>query len=69
VAAGKHNGRKFVMCECVCVCMGSVMCGCFENCVRVFVIYLLVFIVFCIVYTVFVLFSLCIFIFIFFCLY
>jgi len=33
----------------VCVCMGFVMCGCFNNCVGVLVIAVLVFTVFCIV--------------------
>jgi len=35
------------------VCVGFVMCGCFDNFVRVLVIYVLVFTVFCIVCTVF----------------
>jgi hypothetical protein len=35
------------------VCVGFVMCGCFDKCVGVLVIYVLVFIVFCIVCTVF----------------
>jgi hypothetical protein len=47
----------FVMCGfCsvwLCVCVGSVMCGCFDNCVGVLVICVLVFTVFCIVCTVF----------------
>jgi len=34
----------------VCVCMGFVMRGCFDNCVGVLVICALVFIVFCIVF-------------------
>jgi hypothetical protein len=40
---------------CGCVRMGFVMCGCFDNCVGVLVIcvLLVVFAVFCIVYTVF----------------
>ena len=47
----------------VCVCTGFAMCGCFDNCVVVLVICVLVFTVFCIVCTVFVvLFRLCIFI-------
>jgi hypothetical protein len=37
----------------VCVSVGFVMCGCFDNCVGVLVICILVFIVFCIVCTVF----------------
>ena len=37
----------------VCVCVGFVMCGCFDNCVGVLVICVLVFTVFCIVCTVF----------------
>jgi len=37
----------------VCVCVGFVMCGCFDNCVGVLIICVLVFIVFCIVCTVF----------------
>ena len=46
----------------VCVDMSFVMCGCFDNCVDVLVIRVLVFNVFCIVCTVFfVLFRLCIF--------
>jgi hypothetical protein len=44
----------FVMCVCMCgfcnvwmcVCVGFVMCGCFDNCVGVSVICALVFIVF-----------------------
>ena len=39
----------------VCVCMGFVMCGCFNNCVGVLVICVLVFTVFCIVCTMFML--------------
>jgi hypothetical protein len=35
-------------------CVGFVMCGCFDNCVRVLVICVHVFSVFCIVCTVFV---------------
>jgi len=35
------------------VCMGFVMCGCFDNCVGVLVICVLVFTLFCIVCTVF----------------
>jgi hypothetical protein len=31
------------------VCVGFVICGCFDNCVGVLVIYVLVFTVFCIV--------------------
>jgi len=42
----------------VCVCVGFVMCGCFDICVGVLVICVLVFTVFC----VFVLFRLCIYI-------
>ena len=38
----------FVMCVCVCMC-GFLMCGCFDNCVGVLVIRVLVFTVFCIV--------------------
>jgi hypothetical protein len=41
----------FVMCGCV--CMGFVMRECFDNCVGVLVICVLVFTVFCIVCTVF----------------
>ena len=37
----------------VCVCVGFVKCGCFDNWVVVFLIRVVVFIVFCIVYTVF----------------
>jgi len=37
----------------VCVCVGFVMCGCFDNCVVVLVICVLVFTVFCIICTVF----------------
>jgi hypothetical protein len=37
----------------VCVCVGFVMCGCFDNCVGVLVICVLVFTVFCIFCTVF----------------
>ena len=37
----------------VCVCVGFVMCGCFDNCVGVLIICVLVFSVFCIVCTVF----------------
>ena len=37
----------------VCVCVGFVTCGYFDNCVSVLVICVLVFIVFCIVCTVF----------------
>ena len=37
----------------MCVCVGFVMCWCFDNCVGVLVTYVLVFTVFCIVYTVF----------------
>jgi len=33
----------------VCVCVGFVICGCFDNCVGVLVICVLVFTVFCIV--------------------
>jgi len=36
---------------CVCVCMGFVMCECFDNCVGVLVICVLVLTVFCIVCT------------------
>ena len=36
-----------------CVCVGFVMCGCFDNCVGVLVICLLVFTAFCIVCNVF----------------
>ena len=37
---------------CVCVCVGFVMCGCFDNCVGVLLICVLVFTVFllCFVY-------------------
>ena len=38
---------------CVCVCVGFVMCGCFDNCVGILVICVLVFTVFCVVCTVF----------------
>ena len=38
---------------CVCVCGGFVMRGCFDNCVGVLVICVLVFTMFCIVCTVF----------------
>jgi len=34
---------------CVCVCVGFVMCGCFDNCAVGLVIYLLVFTVFCVI--------------------
>jgi len=37
----------------VCVCVGFVLCACFDNCVGVLVICVLVFIVFCIFCTVF----------------
>jgi hypothetical protein len=37
----------------VCVCVGFVKCGCFDNCVGVLVIRVLEFTVFCIVFTVF----------------
>jgi hypothetical protein len=37
----------------VCVCLGFVMCGCFDNCASVLVICVLLFTVFCIVCTVF----------------
>ena len=37
----------------VCVCMGFVMCRCFDNCVGILVICLLVFTLLCIVCTVF----------------
>ena len=37
----------------VCVCMGFVMCGCFDNCVSVLEICVRVFIVFCVVCAVF----------------
>ena len=37
----------------VCVCVGFVMCGCFDNCVCVLLICVFVFTVFCIVFTVF----------------
>ena len=48
---------------CMCVCMGFVMYGCFDNCVGVLVTCVVVFIAFCTVCTVFVvLFRLCIFI-------
>ena len=42
-------GKKYV---CMCVCVGFVMCVCFDNCVGVLVIRLLVFTVFlsCFVY-------------------
>jgi len=46
-----------------CVCVGGVvMCGCFENCVGVLAICVLVFTLLYCVYCVFVLFRLCIFI-------
>jgi hypothetical protein len=38
----------FVMCVCVSARVGFVMCGCFDNCVGVLVICVLVFIMFCI---------------------
>jgi hypothetical protein len=53
---------SFVICGCVfvwicnvwmCVCMGFVMCGFFDNCVGVLTIYLFVFTMFCIIFTVF----------------
>jgi hypothetical protein len=37
----------------VCVCVGFVMCGCFDNCMGILVICVLVFTVFCVVRTVF----------------
>ena len=37
----------------MCVCVGFVMCGCFDNCVDVLVICVLVFTVFCVVCTAF----------------
>jgi len=42
----------FVICECVCVCVGFVMCGCFDNCVGLLAICVLVFTVFlcCFIY-------------------
>ena len=46
----------------VCVCVGFVMCGCFDNCVGVLVTCVLVFTVFCIGCSVFVLLRSCIFI-------
>ena len=36
----------------VCVCVGFVTCGCFDNCVGIVVVCVIVFTVFCIVYTV-----------------
>ena len=39
----------FVARACVYVCVGFVMCGCFENCMGVLVIYVLVLTVLCIV--------------------
>ena len=41
----------------MCVCVGFVMCGCFDNCVGILVICVLVFPVFYIVCTVFLYFS------------
>ena len=47
----------------VCICMGFVMCGCFDNCVGVLVICVLVFTVFLYgLYYVFILLRLCTFI-------
>jgi hypothetical protein len=43
----------YVMYGCVCVCVGCVMCACFDKCVSVFMVCVLVFIVFCNVCTVF----------------
>ena len=37
----------------MCVCVGFVICGCFDNCVGILVICVHVFTVFCIVSTVF----------------
>ena len=51
----------------VCVCMGFVMSGCFDNCVVVLVICVFVFTVFLVFYCVFELFRSCIFILIFVC--
>jgi hypothetical protein len=48
----------------VCVCVGFVMYGCFDKCVGVLVICVLVFTVFCIVCTVFVLFRVHLFLFV-----
>jgi hypothetical protein len=49
----------------VCVCVGFVMCGCFDNCVGVLVICVLVFIVFFIVCSVFLYFFVCVYLFLF----
>jgi len=47
----------------LCVFVGFVTCGCFDNCVPVLLLCVLVFTVFCIVFTsFFVLFRLCIFV-------
>jgi hypothetical protein len=49
----------------VCVCVGFVICGCFENCVGVMVTCVLVFSVFCIVCTVFLCFFVYVYLFLF----
>jgi hypothetical protein len=49
----------------VCVCVGFVMCGCFDNCVGVLVIFVIVFIVFSIVCTVFMYWSVYVYLFLF----
>jgi len=54
---------------CVCVCVGSVMCGCSDNCVAILELCVLVFTVFGIVVQCFVLFILCILYSYLFCLY
>jgi len=41
------------VCVCVCGWVGFVMCGCFDNCVGVLVVCILVLTLFCIVCTVF----------------
>jgi hypothetical protein len=51
----------YVLIDCVCVCVGFIMCGYFDNCVGVYVICVLVFTVFVSLYCVFVLYRLCIF--------
>ena len=55
------------MCGCVYVCF--VMCRCFDNCVGLLVIYVLVFTAFCIVCTVFLSFFIYVYIFYLLCLY
>jgi len=49
----------------VCVCVGFVMCECFDNCVGVLVIRVLVFTVFSIACTVFLYFFVCVYLFLF----